>query len=384
MAFWSSNGHMRPELWQMQMQERPAASQDESIVGARRQDNFVPDEQSPIGTYNNEFGQPFNEPFDAQSAAFNNASYNALDNAFGNANYAHYANGGAFPLSASSHANVPPAAPTLAQSYTTFFNTIATTSDASRPTINPSSNASTAAASGLGALPTSSVSNVPSPSPSLQSQVNTGDIQQNTAPPARKPLPSQRQTFVTSKGPSSHGVAAQRTATAKAKARPIPSSSSAVPKKSNSTPHSQDARSGNIVRPKPAQLPALASKPVEGSGGTGMNKPILKMRRTGQNSPLSPVGTSSPLRTPASLHQRNGSNSPGGRAAPGFSNTGIRKAGDPVPGKSAGASLPATSPVSRSPDTGVGPAAPSKAPTSTFCFPCIALNSLLTWKHSKS
>lgn len=41
------------------------------------------------------------------------------------------------------------------------------------------------------------------------------------------------------------------------------------------------------------------------SGQHPISKPILKMKRTGQNFPISSPGSSSPLRTPASLNQRN-------------------------------------------------------------------------------
>lgn len=61
--------------------------------------------------------------------------------------------------------------------------------------------------------------------------------------------------------------------------------------------------------PSDAHGPITRHSPVgqlsANSGQHPVSKPILKMKRTGQNFPISSPRSSSPLRTPASLHQRN-------------------------------------------------------------------------------
>ena len=406
MAFWSFNGGLGPGPNQMQasLEERPAAPQHEAIATAGRHENsFIHDEQNPLGAYNSGLSQSFDASFDAQLAATNgsncdiNAAINVNNvNNVNNANDAHYGNGGALPVSASSHAKLPPAS-SYSYAYNTFDTTGPTTSDVPQPLINRSSNASPSILPGLGPLMTPSALNVPSPEPSSHNHVGPDGVQRNAASltverpsthydlpttvglpssvtGGRKPLPSQLQHSHSSTGVSSHGAAAQWTATAQAKAtaQPIASTLSAVDKESNSNsiPDRQNASSGDVPAPKPAQAPASVSKPAEGGGGTGLNKPVLRMRRTGQNSPISPVGASSPFRAPASLHQRNGSNSPGGGSTLGFPIIGIRKAADAVSEKAAGAPLldsEAISSVSKLLDPRTEPADPSKAPNSKRC-----------------
>lgn len=57
------------------------------------------------------------------------------------------------------------------------------------------------------------------------------------------------------------------------------------------------------------------SIPGQSPIGQPLSKPILKMKRTGQNFPISSPRSASPLRTPASLHQRTAS-SPNRKAGP--------------------------------------------------------------------
>lgn len=86
------------------------------------------------------------------------------------------------------------------------------------------------------------------------------------------------------------------------------------------------------------------TRPTEGYGGLGTSKPVLKMKRTGQNLPLT---------SPASLHQRNSSYSPSRKLGPALSNGAARKSFDPVPGKAAGSPLTGRQPSVQTPKPGV-------------------------------
>ncbi|KUI67543.1 hypothetical protein VM1G_03615 [Cytospora mali] len=207
----------------------------------------------------------------------------------------------------------------------------------------------------------------------------------------RKPLQSQGQHFELSTGGLSHSVAAGGTDRVQAGAKPQPIAvwSSAINSESSSSSHRPNGSSGDVPAPKPAQVLASGSKPNDaGQGlGTGTNKPILKMRRTGQNFPLSSGASSSPLRTSGSLHQRNGSYSPIGRSAPEFSNPSIQKASDPVLGKTAGSPLTENeaSPLIRPLDKGVDLGVPNKAITSGRSRrSSMILRDLLTYREANS
>lgn len=395
MAFWSSNGHLRPPLMQERQEERPPVPQGQLTAAAgQHQDGLVGNGQNFWGNYNNGINYAFTGSFDAQSP---------VNSPFNNAYYAN-GNGGAFPISASPPASVPPAPTTSFATNNTTQTTSTTTSNTSQPVISRFPDGPPSVAPSPRPLSAASPFNVPSPSPSpfVHSNVGSADLQRTQTPssvlrppstsynpPAaindpprpvtgeRKPLPSQRQQFQRSTGAPSNGATAGRTATAQAKARPI-AHASLVNSESSSNSQRPNGPSKDVPAPKPAQAPASGSKPHDGSSGTGTvtgmgmgtgtNKPVLKMRRTGQNFPLSTSASSSPIRTTASLQQRNKPGSPIGRSAPGFPSTAVRKAPDPVPGKAAGlSSVPVNVAVpldSKPLGTEVDPVAPNKAPTS--------------------
>lgn len=385
MAFWSSNTSPGHGQMQERQEERPAVQQGQSTATAEQhQGGFVANEQNLWEVYSDGSSHPFTGSLDTQPSAVNNAF-----------NTAYYANGGAFPVSASLYASVPLVAPAAIDTNNTAEATSTTFSNASHTTKNRLSDVLPSAASGLGPVSAVSTFNVSSPTPSpalsLEGRIGPGDIQRNITPSnvvkppstgydlpspsnppkpgtsERKPLPSQRQQFNSFTGAPSFGAAPNRTATAQAEARPV-SSSLAINTQSSSSSQPQNGSTG-VQAPKPAHVPAstpaLVSKPNDGSGGVGANKPVMKMRRTGQNFPLSSVGSPSPLRMPASLHQRTSSYSPSGRSAPGFPSVSLPKASGPIQGKAAGSSLPgdeaSKSLVSKPPDTGVDTGAPSEA-----------------------
>ncbi|KUI58945.1 hypothetical protein VP1G_06169 [Cytospora mali] len=342
----------------------------------------MPQNQSTIGNGQSLWGSAVSNPFD--KTVF-------------------YASGGAFPVSALPHARVPSAATTFFDTNNATHITNTTISDASQPTLSRFPDGLSHATSGSGPLSAASTLNVPSPStltsPFVQSHVRPGnslknmtllnvvkhpstgyDIYTTSKPVAsatveRKSLQSQGQHFELSTGGPSHSAAAGGTDRVQtgAKPQPIAVPSSAVNSESSSSSHRLNGSSGDVPAPKPAQVLASGSKPNDAGlgSGSGTNKPILKMRRTGQNFPLSSGASSSPLRTSASLHHRNGSYSPIGRSAPGLSIPSIHKASDPVLGKAAGSPLTENeaSFLIRPLDKGADPGVPNKALTNANSEP---------------
>lgn len=64
-----------------------------------------------------------------------------------------------------------------------------------------------------------------------------------------------------------------------------------------------DAHSGTLVHGSSAAASPVGQLSADG-GHAPSSKPILKMKRTGQNFPIASSRSSSPLRAPASLHQK--------------------------------------------------------------------------------
>lgn len=384
MAFWPPNGHLeQAPMQERRQEERPTMPQAQSTAAARQlQGGFVGNGQNFWGGYNTGVSHAFTGSFEAQPA---------VNSRFDDAYYAN-GDGGAFPVSASPHPSVPSAATTHFGTNDTTHTTSASISNASQPTISRFPDGVSSGTAGPG--PTLASSTFNAPSPFAHTHVGPADFQRNMTSPSvavppstkhglpaasdppkpvsvqRKPLPSQRQQFVHSTGTPSRGTAAGKTATAQAKAQPIASTSRANSQSSSNTQR-PSGPPNDIPALKPALAPALDRKPNNGSSSTatatGTNKPLLKMRRTGQNFPLSSAASSSPIRMTSSLHQRTNSGSPIGRSGPGYPSTAVRKATDSVPGKAAVSSLAGneTSTLATKPrDTRADPVAPIKAPTS--------------------
>lgn len=373
MAFWSSNEHLGQGQGHERGEGRPAVLQGQSTATAMPyQSDFVGNGQKPWETSNGGLSHSFTGPFDAQSAV--NSAANRT---------AYYANGGAFPVSAS----VPFPATSSFDINNTNYTTDSTISNASRPVTGQSFHASPSAPSSIG--PPLAAPTFHGPLPSLRGHVGPSDIQQNmpplgaVRPPAqnsaatasgspkpatgqRKPLPSQPQqsnppTTAPFKRALTYGTAA-----ALALARPI----SAVARKNSRGVQRKNDLLLDVSASRPASALASDSKHNDGNGGTGVKKPVMKMKRTGQNFPLSSVGASSPMPMSAALHQRISSYSPSARSTPGLPSPSTRKPPDSVLDKASGSSVPGdkgTMLEAKAHNPDVDPEPPSNGEICQFC-----------------
>lgn len=190
--------------------------------------------------------------------------------------------------------------------------------------------------------PTPSNYDLPSHPPSTAAPLNTAaSSTSSVVPPAHPPLPR-----IKTNGSTTDGNAYSHVAHAGDNPVTLPASTShpieagSGPNGVEGSPANFTSRDGSSTNSPATYSPtaSLAQSPVEGglnSGnvGNGGSKPVLKMKRTGQNMPLS-----------STLHPRNSSYSPSQASAPVLLSDALKKHLDHVPKNVVAASISAREP----------------------------------------